>query len=70
VANALGSVLAEEPRGIVVRSADRQTGRILVALGPRLLAVYPEFRLELLAVDSVREGDLIVATTFCERECR
>ncbi len=70
VANALGSALADEPRGVVVRAADRQTGRILVALGPRLLTVYPQFRLDLLAVDTVREGDLIVATTFCERECR
>jgi malonyl CoA-acyl carrier protein transacylase len=68
VANALGASLADDPRAIVVRKVDRATGRILVALGPRLLEAYPEFRLDLLAVYTVRDGDLIVATTFCERD--
>jgi hypothetical protein len=70
VANALGSALSEEPPDIVIRAADRQTGRILVALGPGVLAAYPQFRLDPLAVDTLRESNLIVATTFCERGCR
>jgi malonyl CoA-acyl carrier protein transacylase/phosphopantetheinyl transferase (holo-ACP synthase) len=63
---ALGPALAE-PRGVAVRAVDVPTGRILVALGPRVVAEYPELRLDLLIVYTAREGDVIVATTFCER---
>jgi malonyl CoA-acyl carrier protein transacylase len=68
LANALGPKLADDPRDIVIRKVDRATGRILAALGPRLLEAYPEYRLDLLAVHTVRDGELIVATTFCERD--
>ncbi len=67
VAKALGRGLAEGPRTVVVRGVEVETGRVLVALGPQLADACPELRLELLIAHTKREGDLIVATTFCER---
>jgi malonyl CoA-acyl carrier protein transacylase len=67
IANALEPSRADDPQSIMIRAVDVRTGRILVALGLHLLTEYPEYRLDLLAVNTAREGDLIVATTLCER---
>jgi malonyl CoA-acyl carrier protein transacylase/phosphopantetheinyl transferase len=67
VAKALGRGLAEGPRSLGVRAADPQTGAVQLALGPLLADAYPELRMDLLVAHTIREGEWIVATTFCER---
>ena len=67
VAKALGRGFAEGPRSVAVREVDLATGTIRVALGTLLAEAFPEFHSALLNARTVRNNDLIVATTFCER---
>jgi malonyl CoA-acyl carrier protein transacylase/phosphopantetheinyl transferase (holo-ACP synthase) len=66
VGKALGRGLPEGPRSVTVHALHAD-GTALVALGPLLAAASPEFRVDLLIARTVRDGDFVVATTFCER---
>jgi malonyl CoA-acyl carrier protein transacylase/phosphopantetheinyl transferase len=67
VGKALGRGLAEGPGSVTVRSLDAD-GTARAALGPLLAAAFPDCRVDLLVVYTVRDGDFVVATTFCERD--
>ncbi|HXG13411.1 MAG TPA: acyltransferase domain-containing protein [Gemmataceae bacterium] len=66
-AKALGRGQIEGPRTLAVRAIDLATGTIQVAPGPLLAAEFPELRGQLLIARTVRDGDLVVAVSFCER---
>jgi phosphopantetheinyl transferase (holo-ACP synthase) len=68
VAKALGRGLIEGPRSLSVRGVDLATGRTGVVLGPALADAFPELRGILLTAWTLREKDLVVASTFCERD--
>jgi hypothetical protein len=40
---------------------------LLLALGPALADAFPEFRLDLLQVQTAQRGNLVAATTLCQR---
>jgi phosphopantetheinyl transferase len=67
VAKALGRGLVEGPRSLAVRAVDPGTGTARVTLGPLLAAALPEWQGALLVARTARDGDYVVATTFCER---
>jgi phosphopantetheinyl transferase len=68
VAKALGRGLVEGPRSLAVRTVDAATGKLGVALGPVLAEAFPDLRAALLIAWTLREKDVVLATTFCERE--
>jgi malonyl CoA-acyl carrier protein transacylase/phosphopantetheinyl transferase len=68
VGKALGRGLIEGPRSLAVRTADVAAGKMGVVLGPALAEAFPELREVLLTAWTLREKDVVVATTFCERE--
>ncbi len=55
------------PLALTVRDVLPQTGQVLVTLGPLLAATFPEFAATPLIAYTVRQEDLVVATTFLER---
>jgi hypothetical protein len=65
--NALGPELPGAGVGVAVRGVDSATGLLLLALGPVLAEAVPEYRLDLLKVQTARRDNLIVATTLCQR---
>jgi hypothetical protein len=67
VVQALAPDLPGAEAGVAVRGGDPSSGVVLVALGPALVEAFPEYRLDLLRVQTARRQDLIVATTLCER---
>jgi malonyl CoA-acyl carrier protein transacylase/phosphopantetheinyl transferase len=68
VAKALGRGLIEGPRSLSVRTVDVATGRTGVVLGPALAEAFPQWRDALLTAWTLREKDVVVATTYCERD--
>jgi phosphopantetheinyl transferase len=68
VAKALGRGLVDGSRSVAVRHADRRTGVVKVALGPTLAGIFPEWQLAMMIAHTVRDGDLVVAVSFCERD--
>jgi malonyl CoA-acyl carrier protein transacylase/phosphopantetheinyl transferase len=68
VARALGRGQIDGPQHLAVRTADRRTGKIGVSLDPRLAASLSDESGVVLIAWTVRDGDLVVATTFCEME--
>lgn len=67
VVQALAPDLPGAEVGLAVRGGDPATGLLLVALGPALAEAFPEFRLDLLQVQTARRNELVVATTLCQR---
>jgi len=67
VAKAVGKGLVDGPKGITVRHVDASSGRLELILGGTLARLYPDLRDALLVAYSVRSGDLIVASTVCEK---
>lgn len=67
VAKALGRGLIEGPRSLIVRGVDVSRSTVHIALGRALLNEFPSFADELLIAHTVRDADLVLATTFCER---
>jgi malonyl CoA-acyl carrier protein transacylase/phosphopantetheinyl transferase len=68
VAKALGRGLVDGSKAVAVRQVDRQTGVIKVALGPTLATIFPEWRADRIIAHTVRDDDLVVAISFCERD--
>jgi len=68
VAKALGRGLVDGSKAVAVRQADRQTGVIKVALGPTLATIFPEWSADRMIAHTVRDDDLVVAISFCERD--
>lgn len=67
VCKALGKGLIEGPRSLSVRSFDAESGDVTVVLGRKLAELFPDLEKTELIVYTAQEGDLIVATTLCER---
>jgi hypothetical protein len=67
IANAIGRCLVEGPDCLTVRAADASSGIVHVAVGPSLAAACPDLQAAVLSVQTVRDGDLVVAVTFCEK---
>jgi hypothetical protein len=53
--------------GVAVHGGDPATGLLLVALGPALAQACPEYRLDLLQVQTACQDGLVIATTLCQR---
>jgi phosphopantetheinyl transferase len=68
VAKATGRGLVGGPQGLAVRDLQPQNGIIKIVLGPALAAACPELQSALLIARTVRDGDLVVANTFCEKD--
>jgi phosphopantetheinyl transferase (holo-ACP synthase) len=68
VAKALGRGLVQGPKALAVRHAERRTGAVTVALGPTLAAIFPRWRSAMILAHTVRDGDLVVAVSYCEQE--
>jgi phosphopantetheinyl transferase len=64
VAKGLGRGLVEGPGSLAVRGWDPTSGTLLVVPGPRLSEAFPDFQGAHIIAQTVREGDVIVATTF------
>jgi hypothetical protein len=54
--------------GLSVSNADESTGRLCVSLPVEMAMRFPDLAGRLLRVQTVRQKDLIVATTLCEVE--
>jgi phosphopantetheinyl transferase len=67
ISKALGRGQVEGPRSLAVRDFDLATGDAHVTLGQMLATEFPELRGKTLLAHTVRDGDLVVATSFCER---
>ncbi len=67
VVQALAPELPDAERGVAVRGGDPASGLVLVALGPVLAEAFPEYRLDLLRVQTAQRQDLVVATTLCQK---
>lgn len=67
VASALIPGTPDGKLDILIRGADPVTGLLLAVLGMNLAAQFPEYDRQLLQVQTVREKDLIIATTLCQR---
>lgn len=68
VAKALGRGLVDGPKALAIRGAFPETGVVKVVLGPALAAVCPEWQDAVLIAHTVRDGELVVASTFCEKD--
>jgi phosphopantetheinyl transferase len=68
VGKALGTGLTRGPQGLAVTAIDPGSGRILVELGPEMAADHPELATAPVVVHSLRQEDLVVATTLCDQE--
>jgi len=64
---ALNCDKADKAGSIEVCDADPETGRVKVKLGSSLGEFFPELRSGTLIAHTARDGDLVVATSFCER---
>jgi hypothetical protein len=67
VVQALAPDLPGAEAGVAVRGGDPARGLVLVAVGPALAEAFPEYRLDLLQVQTARRNELVVATTLCQR---
>ncbi len=67
VVQALAPELPAAAAGVAIRGGDPSTGLVLVALGPALVEAFPEYRLDLLRVQTARRQNVVVATTLCQR---
>jgi len=67
VGKALGRGLPEGPRSLVAQTLG-EDGRVFLVLGPLLAEVFPDFRWDRLMARTDRDGDLVAATSFCERQ--
>ncbi len=68
LAKALGRGLIEGTRSVKIHTIDPLKQTLTVSLGEKLALEFPHFQNERLIVHTHREKDLIVATTFCERQ--
>lgn len=68
VAKGLGRGLVDGSKAVAVRHADRETGVVKVALGPTLAGIFPEWSADRMIAHTVRDDDLVVAVSFCERD--
>jgi Polyketide synthase dehydratase len=64
---ALAPNLPGAAAGVAVRGGDEATGLFLLALGPALAEAFPEYRQDLLQVQTARRDNLIIAATVCQR---
>jgi malonyl CoA-acyl carrier protein transacylase len=67
IVQALAPELPGAEVGVAVRGGDLATGRLLLAVGPALAEAFPEYRMDLLCVQTARRDNLVVATTLCQR---
>jgi phosphopantetheinyl transferase len=67
VAKALGSGLTRGPQGLAVTALDPATGAIRVRLGDEMARDHRDLAEAPILVHTLREGDMVVATTVCEQ---
>jgi malonyl CoA-acyl carrier protein transacylase/phosphopantetheinyl transferase (holo-ACP synthase) len=67
IGKALNCGLTNEGGAIEAYDADPETGRVKMKLGSSLGEFFPELRSGALVAHTARDGDLVVATSFCER---
>jgi phosphopantetheinyl transferase len=66
-AKALGRGLIGGPQGLLARQLDASTGIVKMVLSGEMARQFPELRDTDLFAYTAREGDLIVASSFCRR---
>jgi phosphopantetheinyl transferase (holo-ACP synthase) len=67
IVKALNCGVPDQSDSLQVCGADPQTGLVTVKLGSALGELFPEWRSGALIAHTAREGDLVLATSFCER---
>jgi len=67
-AKALGTGLAWNPKGLVVRKIDEHRGVVALEVGGEPARLRPEMAGATLEVRTLREGDLVAAITTCRRK--
>jgi len=67
IVKALNCSVPDQSGSLEVCGADPQTGLVTVKLGSPLGELFPEWRSGALIAHTAREGDLVLATSFCER---
>jgi hypothetical protein len=67
ILKALNCGVPDQSGSLEVCGADPQSGLVTVKLGSPLGELFPEWRLGALIAHTAREGDLVLATSFCER---
>jgi phosphopantetheinyl transferase len=67
VAKAIGRGLVDGPQGLTVRGVDWTTGRFELVLGSALARAVPELSDVPVVAYTALSGDLVVASTVCER---
>jgi malonyl CoA-acyl carrier protein transacylase/phosphopantetheinyl transferase (holo-ACP synthase) len=67
VSKALNCGVPDQSASLEVYDADPQTGRVKMKLGSPLRELFPEWLSDALIAHTARDGDLVLATSFCER---
>jgi acyl transferase domain-containing protein/phosphopantetheinyl transferase len=68
VGKALGTGLTRGPQGLSVTAVETAAGTIQVRLGAEMARDHQDLAESPIVVHTLREGDLVVATTLCEQE--
>jgi len=67
VGKALGRGLIDGPRGVAVQEVDTNAETVKIRLRGKLAELFPEFASSPIKAYTVREGDVIISSTICER---